>query len=207
MRNNIVSTFYSDYSTLLKKFDLELLALASIRQHYESTGLQSLLDSGNDLGSLVKTHPKLGEFFGCLKTCGVGILDILIQHRRLKGYYDTLDLVTLIGDSDDLGNGVLGSELKVAIEAMASLDGDLTSGSHYPSLCQLRHTGPRLSLSHHADWESGITGATINSAMTSLAELDDFMSSVPESPDGKVLEGSPVTPVTSTRYSSIYKLL
>lgn len=173
MKTTVIATFYSNYSTLNRRLCQALDLFKRVKKYYDAVALGDIITDAEDYGISALEEPKLIPFFDDLKSCTSELLDSIRLHVEQKGIYDALGLGDLIGNADNMGDGVTGAELKGAITSIGALDAELTSAYHYTNLYKIKYTAKRQS----ADWEPGITGAGVKSIINSMAAADTFLTS------------------------------
>lgn len=189
MKTNTIAKFYYDYCIIVKKLIDGIGEFRKLDKSYAAVDLGSLITDGTDFGESAAAHGKLYEFFTDLKNLvNNQVLEAMYAHLHIVTYYTALDLATLIGDTDVMGDGNTGLDLKNAIAAMADLNTFLATG-HYTNLCRMEYvTEKLLTPMGQTVWESGITGSQIKSVISTLEALDSHL-------------------ITELDYSKLYQLI
>ena len=171
MKTTTTTTFYTALVATVKKLYDNLDAYARLNRSYSATAAGDLIADGTDFGISAAAHPRLLPLFDEVKAITVAVVEAMDETAEATRYYNALALGTEIEDTDPMGDGNTGADLKGAMTSLGAADTFLTAGFHYTNLCQLQHTAKRAS----ATWEAGITGAQLKSALTSLGALVTYL--------------------------------
>ena len=171
MKTNVVSTFYSDYSTLNRNLCNSIDGAKRLAKYKDATDLWDIIQDATDFGISAIEEPKLLPFFDDLKAYTSDFLNSLNEHIEQKGIYDAIGLSSIIGDTDHMGDGVTGAELKAAITSITALDAYLTSSYNYAGLFKILYTAKRMS----STWEPGILGSEFKLVLFGMTNADTFL--------------------------------
>lgn len=177
MKTNTIANFYVAYEVIVKKLVDGIGQFRKFDKSYGAVDLGSVIEDSTDFGASAFVHSKLYGFFDAIKDIVTKqILAAMYEHLQIVTYYNLMGLSTLIDDTDSMGDGNIGLDLKNAIDSMIDLNTFLSAG-HYTNLCRLEYVADRQSPGalKLIQWEAGITGAQVKSVISSLEALDTHL--------------------------------